>query len=146
MIRKQLEDFLKNNGFLSLNKWRSFEIEHSGKPPANRKEQQEIYRLVKDNVLNKCGLYVYTKNKKILYIGKGKPLFNRIKDHYWLSYKELSGDNKNKTWHKFFSSHLGRLKVYWKELEGEEERIIFEKILIYLLKPEFEIFQRKNKS
>jgi len=146
-MKEKIEKFLKGNNFLPLNKWNYFEIIHKSIPPDNR-EKKNDFKKIRDQLLAKNGLYIYEKNKKIIYVGKGKPMFNRIKNHYILAYQELPGDSKNKIWHKFFSrkTNLGKLKVYWKEQEEEKVRQIIEKMLDYILKPKFNSFFKKYEN
>lgn len=139
-MKRKIKKFLEDNNFLPLNKWKSFKIVY--KVPKGIQEEKDCLKYIKGNVLDRSGLYVFEKEKKIIYVGKGNPLFNRIRDHYILSYRELSGDDKYKTYHRFSSSHLGsRLKVYWIEQEDEKIRQIIEKMLDYVLEPEFNSFR-----
>jgi hypothetical protein len=73
----------------------------------------------------------------LLYIGKAKLLYDRLKSHYIESFSPVPGDTKDMRWHRFFSSHQGELTVYWKEFEDEEDRQLVEIILTRLYKPAF---------
>lgn len=57
----------------------------------------------------------------------------------------MSGDTKWKTWHKFFSlkKNIGLIKIFWKEVSEEPERQILEKMLDYVLNPEFKSFRKE---
>ncbi|MBU3918873.1 hypothetical protein KKC63_03140 [Patescibacteria group bacterium] len=136
-MKQKIEKFLENNNFLPMTNWHSLEIIHRDTAPEDSQKLDQI----EDIVLRKNGLYVYEKNGIILYVDKGQPLFNRIRNHYISSYQEVSGDTNNKRWHRFFSSHQGKLRIYWKEMEGEETRQVIEKMLDYALKPQFNLFQ-----
>ncbi|MEH6954454.1 hypothetical protein [Neobacillus drentensis] len=93
---------------------------------------------IQNYVTNHNGLYVYKNaEKEILYIGKGKPLKNRLYSHYLESFQPVPGDTKDQRWHKFFLKLQGDLDVYWLELETEKDRQIIEKMLDYVLKPLF---------
>jgi hypothetical protein len=135
-MKDEIEKFLEDNDLLPINNWHSFEIIHKGILPEGSKELDEI----KDIVLRKNGLYVYEKDGIILYVGKGKPLFDRIKNHYISSYQEVAGDTKDKKYHRFFSTNQGKLRIYWKELEDEDTRQVIEKMLDYVLNPQFNLF------
>jgi len=66
-------------------------------------------------------------------------LFDRLKIHNRESFESVPGDRKDSGFHKFFSArkNCGKLKVYWKEVKIEEERIVFEAMLQYFLEPDF---------
>ncbi|MDD2673019.1 MAG: hypothetical protein PHW43_11495 [Syntrophales bacterium] len=132
--KNKFKFFLRNHGFLPLNHWKYFELEHGKKD------------IFKDNLINtrkgvgkKSGIYIYKKGKRILYIGKAVSLFSRIKSHNRESFECVPGDRRDNGFHKFFSTkrNCGKLRVYWKEIKIEEERIIFEAMLQYFLDPEF---------
>ena len=132
--KSQFELFLKKHGFLPLNHWNRFELEH-GKRAVFESNQTKI----KKEVGKKGGIYIYIKGEKILYIGKAVSLFVRLKSHNRESFEPVPGDRKDNGFHKFFSAkkNCGKLKVYWMEVKVEEERKVFEEMLQYLLEPEF---------
>ncbi len=138
--RNLFKTFLKKHGFLPLDRWNRFGLEH-GKEAIFENNIEKIRTRVK----KKSGIYAYKKGEKILYVGKGNPLFDRIKSHNRASFKSVPGDTKWNTWHKFFShsKNIGKVKVYWKEVKIEAERVILEKILAYVLEPKFESFKKK---
>jgi len=138
-MKEKIAEFLEDNGFLPITKWHSFEIIHKDICPEDSQDIDRIRDIVSDN----NGLYVYEKDGTIMYVGKGKPLFDRIKNHYVSSYQEVPGDTKDKRWHRFFLSHQGKIRIYWKELEDEETRQVVEKMLGYVLSPIFESFSTK---
>jgi len=140
-MKKEFRRFLEENGFLPLSNWECFEIRHV--KPLSPKDKRQAYSKITRNVGRKNGLYIYEKDGEILYVGKGKPLSYRIKDHYRKSYYEISEDANFKPWYEFFSSHQGRLKIYWRELKGEQNRTIVEQILDYVLNPKFDSFRRR---
>jgi len=140
-MRKEFRKFLEENSFLPLSNWEYFEIRHV--KSFSPKDQRQAYSEISRNVGRKNGLYIYEKDGEILYVGKGKPLHHRIKDHYRESYYEITEHPNSKPWLEFFSSHEGRLKIYWRELKGEQERTIIEQILTYVLKPKFPPFKEK---
>lgn len=74
---------------------------------------------------------------QILYVGKAKPLINRLYSHYKESFQEVPGDTKDKRWYRFFNLYQEEFEVYWCELEDEHCRQIVEKMLDVVLKPTF---------
>ncbi|MBS4024006.1 MAG: hypothetical protein KGZ79_16575 [Dethiobacter sp.] len=130
-------DFLQRISCYPIdNNWDTFMIEH--KIPANQDEKAGVEQYIKSQTGRKNGLYIYKcENEFCLYIGKGKPISGRLVSHYRESFQEVPGDTKNKKWHRFFENHQGRLKVYWKELEGEDNRRVVELMLDCVLQPAF---------
>jgi excinuclease UvrABC nuclease subunit len=95
-------------------------------------------RIGKQKVNLHNGLYVYVNsNKEVIYIGKGKPIKNRILSHYDECFKSVRGDTSNQRWHRFFCSNQGELTVCWIKLEDEDNRKIIEQNLTFVLKPKF---------
>lgn len=151
MINMPIENyktFLKSIDILPLKKWKFIEIEHVA-PPSNKKQKQ-MYKRLRDfsEIDNKPfnGLYLYERNDEIIYVGKGKPIYNRIKSHYRESFQEVSGDTKLKTWHKFFSKYSGFLKLYIIEIQEENDRKIIELMLQKIYDPTFESFREELES
>ena len=87
------------------------------------------------------GVYLYERRGEVLYIGKGKPIFNRLKSHYIESYREVGGDTKDKKWHRFFSKYNGPVTAYVSEIRREADRKIVEMILQEFHKPVFSKFE-----
>lgn len=143
-MKEKIKEFLRKNDFLPTDEWHYFEILHKGSIP-NSKKKKEDFEKIKNQVSKKSGLYIYKKGK-IIYVGKGKPLLGRIKNHYRSAYEEVPGDTKNKKFHKFFSSgaNLGKLKIYWREEKDEKIRQVIEKMLDYVLEPTFDKYEPKN--
>lgn len=123
-IIKKLESVLEEESIFPITKetWQCFNINH--RCPADHAERKEQYEFIKDKVRNKAGIYIYKKDEQIIYIGKAKLLYDRLKSHYIESFSPVPGDTKDMRWHRFFSEHNGEVKVYWKEFEYEEERWI----------------------
>jgi hypothetical protein len=131
------EKFLTENEILPIEgNWNHFRINHA--KPVDDPDKNEVKAYIENHVANRNGLYIYKNNKgEVLYIGKGKPLKNRLYSHYLESFQLVKGDTKNQLWHKFLFKHQGELDVFWIELETEKDRQIIEKMLDYLLKPLF---------
>lgn len=123
-----------------LEKWNTFDFTHQA--PNSQEENKKQIELLRRVLPKGHGLYAYfTKDGECLYVGKAAPLFNRLKSHYLEAYKKVPGDTKNNKWHRFFSSNLGQLVIYWKEVGEETDRRIFELALTEVLKPTFEKFR-----
>ena len=123
-----------------MESWNHFDFVHQ--PPSDPAEEARQVDVLRSKVSSGVsGVYAYAKDGKWIYVGKGAPLFNRFKSHYLISYKELPGDTKDKRWHRFFSSNVGHLAIYWKQVEREPDRRIFELTLTELLEPAFERFR-----
>ena len=121
--------------------WNKFDFIHE--PFSDPIEEEKMINLIRSRVVKANGLYCYFKGEQCLYVGKAKPLFNRLKSHYRESNREVPGDTRDKLWHRFFSSRRGNLTVYWKQVEDEVDRQIFELALQEILKPEFEDYRKR---
>ncbi len=144
-MKEIFNEFLSSLGFLPLNSenWNKFEIIHI--KPNGIEERKRINDYISKSVKSASGIYIYQKlDGEILYIGKGKPLKYRLQSHYRESFEEVSGDTKDKLWHRFFSSYTGRLCVCWKEVNDEDGRIVMERMLTSLYTPIFETFRRSK--
>ena len=137
-MQNKFREFLKKNRYLPLSLWKSLKLEHGIK-------NKEVPVLIRQAVGIKSGLYIYVKDNRILYVGKAKSLFGRIKGHYRESFEKVSGDTQFNTWHKFFSQkrNSGLIKIFWKEIDREDDRQILEKMLSRVLNPEFEKFRKQ---
>jgi hypothetical protein len=93
------------------------------------------------------GLYALKHAKYgIIYIGKGKPIFNRIKSHYYAT----KGKEKAPAWKQFFEYMTDDMTVYWYEVNhldevvGEQAREVLERLLQIKYKPLFEIIYKNG--
>ena len=136
--KNRFELFLKNNSFLPFENWDFFDLEHGDKTIFKNNSEK-----IRKEVDKKSGIYVYKKERDVLYVGKAASLFVRLKSHNRESFEPVPGDTKHKTWHKFFSRNKGKLLVYWKEVTLENDRVVIEKMLEYILEPKFEFFKKK---
>lgn len=130
---------LTEHGLWPIETWEHFEFTH--KAPNDQEGIATQTDLLRSKVTKESGLYVYYKDGECIYVGKAAPLFNRLKSHYFESYKEVPGDTKNKKWHRFFEANTGRLMIYWKQIENETDRQIFEVALTAVLNPSFKQFR-----
>ncbi|MCD8509737.1 MAG: hypothetical protein LRY73_07590 [Bacillus sp. (in: Bacteria)] len=135
-MKGRFVELIKEQGLMPINehKWNCFEIEHERTPCVNL---QKVKQYITSHTENKNGLYAYKdQHNNLLYIGKGKPIKERIYSHFIETYKQVSGDRSGK-WHRFFHKHHGRLKVYWIELEDESVRKFVEHVLTEEYQPVF---------
>lgn len=129
--RKLLED----HKLLPVEAWSHFDLEHQ--PPSGPAERQRVIDQLRSEVGQINGIYAYKQEERWLYVGKGAPLFGRLKSHYRESFEPVPGDTKDNQWHRFFSSHTGRLTIYWTQVDSETDRQVFELALREVLKPVF---------
>jgi hypothetical protein len=77
----------------------------------------------------------------IIYIGKGKPIFRRIRSHY----KATQGREKAAAWRQFFSFINSDITIHWYDVDhsdffiGERYREALERILQIKYQPLFDI-------
>lgn len=137
-IKKNIKECLEKLGFWPLHKYERLTICHGKKP--REKEREEKRRFIKEQVGETKGIYVYRKSGDVVYVGKGNPLRYRLFSHYRESFEEVPGDTKTKRWHKFFSQkkYSGEVDIFWKEVVDEDARKVIEKMLAYVLSPEFD--------
>ena len=137
-FRHRYAALLKDSGLLPLTSgvWQHFTLKHQ--PPTDPGETEQTRKVIDHQVDDANGLYVYTQQDgTVLYVGKAKPLKNRMWSHYLESFQTVKGGTKDNRWHRFFSSHQGTVIVYWAEIEDEEVRKILERMLTLELMPLF---------
>ncbi|MBT3245186.1 MAG: hypothetical protein HN352_18725 [Bacteroidetes bacterium] len=139
------EKLLRKSNILPVEDWKHFTFYH-GVPKAGTTEAAQINILKKE--LQKVGgsykhdgLYAYKMGKEYIYIGKGKPIFNRLKSHYRESFKEPRKDGKGGRWNAFFSQYIGELSIYWIPVEEEVDRKTLEIALHETIETTFEEFK-----
>ena len=147
---KSLEDLLLYNKVYPIKKyWKEYEVTHFKDKP-DEKELNRIINQMKDTFGSRNGLYAYFKNDKLLYVGKAKPLFNRIKSHFQETYDKKK---YNDLWPSFFRDNAGLMNLYWieigdKNLENKYEkvRVAYESIITGLEEPEFEKYKKRRRG
>lgn len=128
-----------------------FNIEHGD--VVNR---DSIMQKIRHEVKNYAGVYIYlqeTENENIvLYVGKAKNLYSRIKCHYEESIFDpqkhngklgIFGDSKRGLYPKFFrDTYPGKVKICWLKIEEEWLRRTIESALHIALQPVFIDFKK----
>ena len=129
--------------------WAHFELDFST-DFENRKIITDKIKAEINNYRSTMGLYAIFKNGKCLYIGIGRPIWSRIKSHYYASQKRINP--KSTRWIDFFSNNRSKLTIYWTEFKGSENpkqgdklRQVIENILHEKYQPEFEKIKRRRK-
>jgi len=117
-------------------KWNSFPLESIDDPTSHL-----------DKSIN--GLYALTDSEgKILYVGKGKPIYGRLKSHR----KATKGIEKAPAWRQFFRHFSKGIRAHWLEVDdadpsaGERLRKSLEQILCLRFNPLFDELYPKRKS
>ncbi|MCM8784246.1 MAG: hypothetical protein NC818_05690 [Candidatus Omnitrophica bacterium] len=140
-MKQEIKACLKKIGFLPINKtlWHTLKINHIKK---NKNEWKKIRQTIKNKIGNKGGIYIYKNaSNKILYIGEGKRIKDRLYMHHRASFEPVPGDTENMRWHRFWSKHKGKLTVYWKEQKNKRIQKMIEQMLEYVLVPKFVKFK-----
>lgn len=140
-MRSDFRTFLSDHGLLPIKapRWASMTVFH--RKPRDRAERDGMYRQIKDTVGPSCGLYAYfNASGQLLYVGKGAPIWGRIKSHYRESFEAVPGDTRTHRWHRFFRRHAGKLTVFWLPLDDEADRRIIEKMIERVEQPLFTEF------
>lgn len=155
VLLNSIKDLIEENSLFDLEKWHSFEIDFS----INFERRKEIKELIFENIekktLNKNanGLYaIYSLENKLLYVGKGQPIGNRLFDHY----SKAQGINYNvkyKNWFNFFNQNC-KCKIYCSFIEldllpdnkvlSDKLRGLIEQVILSENSVEFESFRKQN--
>ena len=104
-------------------KWDSFEIDF-GIPFENK---ESLISAIKKSMAphnKQIGIYAIFHGEERLYIGIGRPIWRRIKAHYYAS----KGKDTAKKWIDFFSNFQKPLTIYWKSFEGHESPILGDRV------------------
>jgi excinuclease UvrABC nuclease subunit len=142
-MKERFIELMQEQKLMPINEhnWNYFEIDHQD-TPCN--DLRKIKQYITNHTQNKNGLYAYKDQyDNLLYVGKGKPIKERLYSHYIETYKQVSGDRSGK-WHRFFNKHHGTIKLYWIELEDEGVRKFVEHVLTDEYNPEFLIFEKND--
>ena len=104
---------------LDIQQWQSFVLDLS----VEFDRRREIWAHIKDSIPNHKttnGLYAFFAGNDCLYIGKGRPIWRRVKSHYHSSHHS----DKAHRWVEFFSQHQTKVTVYWLDYSPFEEHSI----------------------
>lgn len=104
--------------------WKSFELNFA----ENFETKKVITEKIKSEIGNISGFYAIYDDKECLYIGIGRPIWNRIKSHYYSSQEK----DKAIKWVNFFKEHKRNLKIYWKEFTASENKKIDDKVRLLI--------------
>ena len=138
---------------ISNNKAQSMKISHCD--PALR---ETTFNLIKENVGESNGVYIYHDENEVYYVGKAKPLIKRLKCHFNESVfdesrwddgrKGIAGDKLKGLYPAFFRDHLKgvKLTITWVEIEDEDLRVSVAALLTHNLKPTFKKFQKTQQT
>ncbi|WP_018394763.1 GIY-YIG nuclease family protein [Bacillus sp. 37MA] len=128
MINK-IEALLKENGYaFDPESWNSINMPYT--KTANTPVSLDF---IQHQLGTTAGIYLFkSANDEILYIGKGAPLFKRIKSHY----NKLSIENtRSKRIQYFQSMEQKHPTIFWLEINDQADRELVEHMLAYTLKP-----------
>ncbi|MED3882820.1 GIY-YIG nuclease family protein [Priestia megaterium] len=132
-MRNDAIALLKKKGYYPLKSslWKYFKFTQV--KPRNRQDFINNIELLKQQTGVRKGIYIYINNSnEVLYIGKGNPIKDRLISHYKkLSKTVLNNDKRT----MFFQQNEGNVKIYWLEIENQEERELVEHLLAFVLNP-----------
>lgn len=121
LLRKENYAFDKEN-------WKSIE----NVPFLLNDDTAMLLNKIKLNMGMAKGIYIFCdSNQNILYIGKGAPIYNRIRRHF------AKLKNTSLARHEFFQEVRTPITIYWVEIEQPEKREIVEHMLAYTLEPAY---------
>lgn len=131
MLKEQIQELLKKSNYaFDEEKWKSIE---NVSFLLNAETTQQLNRIKKNMGVTK-GIYIFSdSNKKILYIGKGAPIYNRIRRHF-AKLKNFSSSNHQMNSLQDIPAFI---TIHWVEIEQPDTREIVEHMLAYTLKPAF---------
>lgn len=120
-----------------------FKIRHSDFPPDKVKLHDQLAQVKK--TIN--GLYAYYYKNQCLYIGKGKPVWSRLKTHWIETTRNLKSDRKGYWKYDVFFGHFAdyELEVRYIEFgENDTDRLIAEKVYQELENPLYDQFANET--
>lgn len=125
-MREKINDLLSNENYaFDKDKWKSIE----NVPFTYNAGTVQLLNKIKKNMGMAKGIYIFSDaNERILYIGKGAPIYNRIRRHF-AKLKKVPGEAPKQA--------PQSISIYWVEIEQPETREIVEHMLCYTLNPEY---------
>lgn len=130
-MREKINDLLSQENYaFDKNKWKSIE----NVPFSNNAGTIQLLNKIKKNMGMAKGIYIFSdSNERILYVGKGAPIYNRIRRHF-AKLKKIPSEQQATISTKN-TPHT--ISIYWVEIEQPETREIVEHMLCYTLNPEY---------
>jgi hypothetical protein len=116
--------------------WQNFKLDLS----VAFEHRKSIAEHIQDSIPNYKtinGLYSFFDGDKCLYLGKGRPIWKRIKCHY----DAAQGHDKARRWCDFFSQYRHCVTVYWLEfdpLSDDRDNDQLRSVLEYLLQRKYQ--------
>jgi excinuclease UvrABC nuclease subunit len=130
MKEKIHELLIKENYAFDAGKWKSIE----NVPCLLSSDTTQYLNKIKKNMGVAKGIYIFSdSNEKILYIGKGAPIYNRIRRHF------AKLKNSSSLTHQMhpLQEIPASITIHWVEIEQSDTREIVEHMLAYTLQPAF---------
>ncbi|CEG22128.1 UvrABC system protein C [Planococcus massiliensis] len=126
-MKEKIHELLKKENYAFDNEnWKSIE----NVPFLLNDETTKLLNKIKLNMGMAKGIYIFCdSNQNILYIGKGAPIYNRIRRHFAKLKKATHAP------HGFFQAIQSPITIHWVEIEQPEKREIVEHMLAYTLEP-----------
>ncbi|MGK7376271.1 GIY-YIG nuclease family protein [Planococcus sp. 1R117A] len=130
-MREKIQDLLKKENYaFDKEKWKSIE----NVPFLINTDTTPLLNKIKKNMGVTKGIYIFSdSNERILYIGKGAPIYNRIRRHF-AKLKNCSPSMHEEAPRQELPSAI---TIHWVEIEQPETREIVEHMLAYTLKPAY---------
>lgn len=127
-MKEKINELLKKENYaFDKEKWKSIE----NVPFLYSADTTQYLNKMKRHMGVAKGIYIFCdSNERILYIGKGAPIYNRIRRHFAKLKKAEEEPAK--------ASETPRsISIHWVEIEGSETREIVEHMLCYTLSPTY---------
>lgn len=131
-MRDKILDLLKKEDYaFDKEKWKSIE----DVPFLLNADTTRLLNKIKKHMGVAKGIYIFSDaDERILYIGKGAPIYNRIRRHF----AKLKNCSSSSLHHTDSSHEIPALiTIHWVEIEQPETREIVEHMLSYTLNPAY---------
>ncbi|MFD1862110.1 GIY-YIG nuclease family protein [Planococcus chinensis] len=127
-MKEKINELLKKENYaFDKEKWKSIK----NVPFLYSAETAQYLNKLKKHMGMAKGIYIFCdSDEKILYIGKGAPIYNRIRRHF--AKLKKTGEEPAKT-----SEIPQSISIHWVEIEGPETREVVEHMLCYTLSPAY---------
>jgi hypothetical protein len=132
--------FLEQKGYHSTLIWHSFLITHA---PPKSVFLRRTNRIIRDGFGKYGGVYIFVdESNTVLYVGIGN-LAERVRCYYNESLGKKPGNNAEKHI-KFFSQHLGVMKILWAAVEDRHTQRKLKIDLTEVLQPKYKLMKEKG--